>query len=133
MSSLSTTPIVLLVALGPRRAEELAQPLKAGGIQCVTTNSRREALELCARCTPDLVIVSFEVLGLGLTADLLTHAGARQTAVVLDGLSSVRALQAYRSGFEHCLSAPLQPRDVERLGGLARVWRPASVEGAELP
>jgi hypothetical protein len=92
-----------------------AHILLDGGIHCVSVASRRDALEACARHAPQLAIVSFAVVRLGLTAAQLIDAGAHQVVAVLEGPSAVNSLTAFRAGFELCLYAPVVPKDIERL------------------
>jgi DNA-binding response OmpR family regulator len=91
------------------------EALRRGGIDCVSVTTRRDALEACARHSPQLAIVSFFIVRLGLTASQLVDAGAHQAIAVLDGPSAIDSLAAYRAGFDLCLHAPVVPRDIERM------------------
>lgn len=128
-------PAVVVAGLMQHGADALAVPFQRTGVPCVTATSRRELLQVCSRFSPELVIVSFAMVQLGLTAPQIIEAGGHHAAVALDRLSSLHSLQAYRAGFEDCLALPLEPADIKRLRDVARarIFAARRPSAADLP
>ena len=114
---------VLVADLSSEFVEQTASALGTVAVTCLKATSRHDSLHACARHTPQLAFIGFSLIQLGLTAEQLCAAGARQAVAVLAGPNALQSLKAFRAGFELCLYAPVNAADLESLRERGTAYR----------